>query len=72
MAKRLISLRELDDLEEVIERRYRLQERLEMLEGEAAQFDSPVQGAPELAQKASQLKQELAASLEVIFTRLKA
>jgi cell division septum initiation protein DivIVA len=44
MAKRLISFRELDDIEGLVEHHRKLQERLEALEADAAQFDTPVQG----------------------------
>lgn len=48
MAKRLISLSELDEIEGLVEHHRKLQERLEALEGDAAQFDTLVQGALEL------------------------
>ncbi len=71
MAKRLISLRELDDIEGLVEHHRKVQERLEALEADAAQFDAPVQGTLELVQKANYLKRELVMLLERIVGRIK-
>jgi len=64
MAKRLISFRELDEIEGLVEHHRKLQERLEMLEADAAQFDTPVQGTLELSRKADELRRELVTLLE--------
>lgn len=56
MAKRLISLHELDDIEGLVEHHRTVQERIEATEADAAQFDTPVQGTLELGQKANRLK----------------
>jgi cell division septum initiation protein DivIVA len=71
MAKRLISLRELDDIEGLVEHHRKVQERLESLEADAAQFDIPVQGTLELVQKVNRLKHELVVLLEGIAARIK-
>lgn len=71
MAKRLISFRELDEIEGLIEHHRKLQERIEALEADAAQFDTPVQGTLELGQKANRLKHELVVLLESIAARIK-
>lgn len=71
MAKRLISLRELDDIGGIAEHHRKVQERLEALEANAAQFDAPVQGTLELVQKANRLKCELVVLLEGIVARIK-
>jgi cell division septum initiation protein DivIVA len=71
MAKRLISLRELDDIEGLVEHHRKVQERIEALEADAAQFDTPVQGTLELVQKANSLKWDLATLLESIVARVK-
>ncbi len=44
MAKRLISFEELDEIEGLVEYHRKVQERIEALEIQAAQFDTPVQG----------------------------
>ncbi len=71
MAKRLISLRELDEIEGLIEHHRKLQERIEVLEADAAQFDVPAQGTLELAQKANELKRDLVALLAGILARVR-
>jgi cell division septum initiation protein DivIVA len=71
MARRLISLRELDDIEGLIEHHLKLQERIEALEAEAAQFDVPAQDALELSRKANSLKKDLAATLERLLARIR-
>lgn len=71
MAKRLISLRELDEIEGLVERHRKLQERLEALEAEAAEYDTAAQGVLELGRKTDELRRELAALLEQILTRIK-
>lgn len=71
MAKRLISLRELDEIEGLVERHRKLQERLEALEAEAAEYDTAAQGVLELGLKTDELRRELAALLEQILTRIK-
>ena len=71
MAKRLISLRELDDIEGLVEHHRKLQERIESAEADAAQFDTPVQGTLELVQKANRLKRELVVLLEGMAARIK-
>ena len=71
MAKRLISLRELDDIEGLVEHHRKVQERIEAFEADAAQFDTPVPGALELVQKANRLKRELVGLLEGIAARIK-
>lgn len=71
MAKRLISFRELDEIEGLVEHHRQLQERLEALEADAAQFDTPVQGALELSRKADELRRELVTLLERIMARVK-
>ncbi|CAA9584276.1 MAG: hypothetical protein AVDCRST_MAG86-3263 [uncultured Truepera sp.] len=70
MAKRLISLRELDGIEGLIEHHLKLQERIEALDAEAAQFDVPAQDALELSYKANRLKNDLAATLEHLLARV--
>jgi cell division septum initiation protein DivIVA len=71
MAKRLISFRELDDIEGLVEHHRKLQERLEALEADAAQFDTPVQGTLELSRRADELRRELVTLLERIVARVK-
>jgi cell division septum initiation protein DivIVA len=71
VAKRLISLRELDDIEGLVEHHRKLQERIEALEADAAQFDIPVQNTLELVQKANRLKRELVVLVEGIAARIK-
>lgn len=64
MAKRLISLRELDELEGLVARHRGLTERLEQLERDAAAFDTPAQGVLGLSRKADAARRELAGVLE--------
>lgn len=71
MAKRLISLREFDELEGLVERHRGLVERLELLEADAAAFDVPAQGALELSQRADAVKHELAEVLGRILERVR-
>lgn len=71
MARRLISFRELDEIEGLVEYHRTLQERLEAAEDDAAQFDTPVQGTLELSRKADELRRELAALLEQVLARVK-
>ena len=71
MAKRLISFRELDEIEGLVEHHRKLQERIEYLEADAAQFDTAAQGTLELVQKANRLKRELVVLLEGITARIK-
>lgn len=71
MAKRLISFTELDEIEGLIEHHRKLQERIEVLEAQAAQFDTPAQGTLELAQKANGVKNQLTARLEQLLARVK-
>ena len=71
MAKRLISFRELDDVEGLIEHHLKLQERIEALEAEAAQFDVSAQDVLELSRKANGLKNNLAATLERLLARVR-
>lgn len=71
MARRLISLRELDEIEGLVEHHRQLQERLETLEADAAQFDMPVQGTLELSRRAERIKHELVALLGQIATRVR-
>lgn len=56
MSKRLISLRELDDIEGLVEYHRTVQGRIEALEADAAQFDTPAQGTLELGRKAMVLR----------------
>ena len=70
-AKRLISFDELDKLEGLVEHYRQLQERLEILGADAAEFDGSAQGSPELSCKADGLKYELVALLEQLRTRIK-
>jgi len=70
MAKRLISLRELDEIEGLVEHHRQLQARLEAMEADAAQYDAPVQGTLELARKAERLRRELATLLEGLAARV--
>jgi cell division septum initiation protein DivIVA len=72
MAKRLISLFELDEIEGLVEHHRQLQERIEAVEADAAQFGIPVQGTLELARKAERLKRDLVTLLEKILARVKA
>ncbi len=71
MAKRLVSLRELDEIEGLVERHRKMQERIEALEAEAAEYDTAAQGVLELGRKTDELRRELAALLEQILTRIK-
>jgi cell division septum initiation protein DivIVA len=71
MAKRLISFRELDQMEGLVEHHRKLQERIEHLEADAAQFDTAAQGVLELGQKADELRRELATFLERVLARVK-
>lgn len=71
MAKRLISFRELDEIEGLVEHHRKLQERIEYLEADAAQFDTAAQGVLELGQKADELRRELATFLERVLARVK-
>ncbi len=71
MAKRLISLRELDEIEGLVEHHRKLQERLEALEADAAQFDTAAPGVLELSRKADELRRELVTLLERIMARVK-
>ncbi len=48
MAKRLISLSELDEIEGLVEHHRKVQERIEAAEADAVQFHIPVQGTLEL------------------------
>lgn len=72
MARRLISLAELDEIEGLVERHRKLQERIEHLEIDAAQFDTTPQGVLELGRKADELRRELAGLLERMLARVKA
>lgn len=71
MAKRLISLSELDEIEGFVERHRKLQERIETLESDAAQFDASTQGTLELDRKADELRRDLVALLEQVLGRVK-
>jgi hypothetical protein len=71
MARRLISFRELDEIEGLVEHHRKLQERLEAAEADAAQFDTPLQGTLELSRKADELRRELAALLERVLARVR-
>jgi hypothetical protein len=71
MAKRLISFYELDDIEGLVEHHRKVQERIEAIEADAAQFDTPVQGTLEPVQKANGLKRELVTLLDRIVARIK-
>lgn len=71
MAKRLTSFGELDEIEGLVEHHRKLQERIEALEVQAAQFDTPVQGTLELSRKANDLKRELVNLLERILARVR-
>lgn len=71
MAKRLISFRELDEIEGLIEHHRKLQERIEAAEADAAQFDTAAQGVLELGQRADELRRELTTLLERVLTRVK-
>lgn len=71
MARRLISIEELDQLEGLVEQHRRLQERLEGLERQAAQYDAVDPGALELNRKADGLQRELAGLLERLLARVK-
>lgn len=71
MARRLISLAELDEIEGLVERHRKLQERIEVLETDAAQFDTTAQGVLEMGQKADELKRGLATLLEQLLARVK-
>jgi len=70
MAKRLISLSELDEIEGLVEHHRQLQARLEAMEADAAQYDTPTQGTLELARKAERLRRELATLLEGLAARV--
>jgi hypothetical protein len=71
MAKRLISLSELDEIEGVDEHHRQLQERIEAVEADAAQYDTPVQGTLELIQKANRRKRKLVVLQEGVAARIK-
>ncbi len=70
MAKRLLSFSELDRLEGLVEHHRQLQERLEVLEADSAEFDTSAQETLELSNKANGLKRELAAVLEQLHRRV--
>jgi len=70
MARRLINLRVFDEIEGLVEYLRKLQERLEVLEADAAEFDTPVQRALELS-KANGLKHDLVVLLERLVARVK-
>lgn len=70
MSRRLISLGELDRIEGLVEYHRQLQERLEILEAAAAEFDTSAQGALELSRKADGPKRELIALLEQLRSRI--
>ena len=70
MSKRLISFAELDVLEGLVEHHRQLQERLEILEADAAEFDTSAQNALELSRKADGLKRELVTLLEQLCSRI--
>ena len=71
MAKRLISFNELDDIEGLVEHHRKVQERIEALEADAAQFDVPAQGTLELSHKANVLKNDLITALERLLARVR-
>lgn len=71
MAKRLISPAELDEIEGLVERCRLVQERLEALEADAAEFDTQAQGVPLLSRKADELRRELVGLLERVLARVK-
>lgn len=71
MAKRLITLRELDELEGLVARHRALTERLEGLERDAATFDTPPQGVLELSRRANAVRRELAEVLGGLLERVK-
>ena len=71
MAKRLSSFNALAKLEGLVEHYRQLQERLEILGTDAAEFDGSAQGSLELSRKADGLKYELVALLEQLRTRIK-
>ncbi len=70
MAERLIGFDELDRLEGLVEHHRQLQERLEVLEADVAEFDTSAQEILELSNKANGLKRELAAMLEKLYQRI--
>ncbi len=55
---------------DLFEHHRKLHERIGALEADAAQFDTPVQGALELNQKVNRLRRELVTLLERIVTRV--
>ena len=71
MAERLITLRELDELEGLVARHRALTERLELLERDAVAFDTPAQGVLELSRKADAARRELAEVLGGLLERVK-
>lgn len=70
MARRLISIDELDLLEGLVEEHRRLQERLEALERQAAQYDAVDPSALELSRRADALRRELAGLLGGLLVRV--
>ena len=71
MAKRLITVREFDELEGLVVRHRALTERLEQLERDAVAFDAPPQGVLELSRKADAARRELAEVLGGLLERVK-
>ena len=71
MARRLISLEELDRLEGLLEQHRLLHERMETLERQAAQFDVMDPGVHELERRSQGLKRELTRLLEQLLDRVK-
>ena len=61
---------ELGRVEGLVERHRTLQERLESLEADAAQFDTSAQGLLELSQKVADVRLELADLLEQLLERV--
>ena len=70
MARRLISLEELDRLEGLIELHRLLQERMETLERQAAQFDAMDPGVHEIERRSQGLKRELTRLLEQLLDQV--
>lgn len=62
---------ELDEIEGLVEHHRKLQQRLELLETDAAQFDTAAQGVPELGRKAAALRREIATLLEQLLARVR-
>ena len=71
VAERLVTLRELDELEGLVARHRELTERLEQLERDAAAFDTPAQGVLELSQKTDTVRRELAEVLGGLLERVR-